>query len=123
LTTTPHSRILRWLANATLVYPLVSIGLMYGYWSLAWLEVGHKPIPFEDDLPIGGYGYGFMFVQLIVGRILLPMAICLNLAYAIKVRHSAAQAGIRALTLISFWLGWFMWILNDPHAVVEWFVD
>jgi hypothetical protein len=40
-----RSRFLACLANVSLVWPLVYLGLLYGEWYLAWLALGHAPAP------------------------------------------------------------------------------
>src|SRR6186997_1046256 len=38
-----------WLANATLFYPIFTIGAFYAHWFVAWYMLGHKPISMIDD--------------------------------------------------------------------------
>jgi hypothetical protein len=126
LTTTSHSRSLRFVANATLVYPLVSIGLIYGQLLL------ESAIFTREVIVAGEYTTGMWFVLFLrlplglfffVGALPIGvLSVIVNIAYLIKVKPSIAQAGIRMLTLVSVWLGWFAWLETNSH-VLEIFVD
>jgi hypothetical protein len=91
LTTTLHSRTLRWLANATLVYPLVSFGLIYGQWLL------ESAIFTREVIVAGEYTTGMWFVLFLrlplglfffVGALPIGiLSVIVNIAYLIKVKQ------------------------------------
>lgn len=121
-----HRKWLVWLANATLLYPVFTIGALYAHWFIAWRVLGHKPISMTDDPK---FIVGIEWIHAMVGIALLsllPMgvlALLSNAIYIVRERPSAPQAAIRACTLVSFWFGAFAWFQNDPHRVMDWWLD
>ena len=100
---------------------------MYGYWFVAWRLLGFTPLPYKDDLTYRFF-VSSQFVPILFLTIFAPLpvglvSVGLNIAYVLNDKPSASQAGFRALTFVSFWLGWFMWFVNDPHEVITWFFD
>jgi hypothetical protein len=100
---------------------------MYGYWLLACIVLGHKPISGNDD-PIGIAYIGWLANPIAILTLFTPLltgaaSIAVNILFIFEYKLSASQAGIRAISLVSFWFGWFAWIRNDPHGVLYWFFD
>jgi hypothetical protein len=125
----PAERRFSWLlllANATLAYPFLSAGLLYGCWIYAGQVLGHAPVAWLDDPgdTIGGYLYNFVSWVAIVP---IPFAFfgCLifNVNYVLKARSSAAQAGFRALTAAAIWLWFWSWVIRDPGEIHKWWMD
>jgi hypothetical protein len=118
--------LLRVVANVTLAYPFLAAGLLYGCWLHAWQILGHKPVAWIDD-PAETLGYGLYLPGLwlaIVGMLpaFITSAIS-NIAYVLKGRPSAVQAGIRAFTAVGIWLWFWNWVYRDPNEVFKWWMD
>lgn len=118
------------VANATLVFPFVAMGSIYGCWLLAGRILGHTPVVSIDDpaetLSAGGAGWLVLPIVWLVMVPILPVfitSVLSNIAYVVKRRPSAAQAGIRVLTAASIWLSFWIWVYNDPNRVMEWWID
>ena len=125
--TNATSKTLTFFANATLIYPLIFLGLLYGEWFLAWYMLGHPPSPYGDNDPAQIDGAGWMWPITGIAFIgLMPAsigAVICTIAFVMKNRPSAAQVGIRLLTLVSFWLGMHTHLMSDPYKVIYWWLD
>jgi hypothetical protein len=123
---TRRRRLIHFLADATVIYPCLTICLLYIEWLLSWYMLGHRPEWSNDDptlIPGASWMYpinGFAIMGLLPWLI---AAIALNLAHIIRNRPSAPQACIRVCTLVSIWLGCLVWIMRDPHGIIEWWLD
>ena len=121
-------RWLRRIANATLAYPIVVVGLWYGEWFAAWFVLGRQPIPWEDDpyymVGVAGWIYYITFVALIGILPVGPAAIFSNLMHIALNRPTAVQAGIRLQTLVALWLGMWVLVFTDPYyPILKWWID
>src|SRR5262245_22445840 len=117
-----NGKVLRYVANATMVYPLVVMGLLYGEYYLAWHFLGHQPLTNGDDSPwdIVGWLHLFNWNFGVIGvNLMLPLSLASNIAYVIVQRPSAVQASIRLWTLASFWLASFV---CPTKSMNEWFL-
>lgn len=122
-----QSWLLAFFAHATLVYPLIVLGLFYGEWFLAWHALGHKPSPWGDDDPnfISGSSWMHPITALALLGI-MPVgciAIVVNVAYVVRNRLSACQVAIRLQTLVGLWLGMIASLWWEPWGVGTWWFD
>jgi hypothetical protein len=119
-------RLMRVLADATLIYPLIAVGMLYVQWILSWYMLGHKPIPLTDDPK---YINGASWMHLITTVALLGVipagfsALAFNIAHICRQRSSAAQVSIRLCTLAGLWLGMFVTLARDSDSIMEWWMD
>jgi hypothetical protein len=122
-----RSGLMRLVANATLAYPLLFIGLLYGEYYLSWHYLGHPPLTNGNDDPACIDGSSWMYPLVAIALIGLypttPIALLSNIAYIVYYRPSAVQASIRLYTLVGFWLGVFVLIYRDPQKVMVWWLD
>ena len=122
-----NSRALRVVANATMLYPLLVVGLMYCEWLLACRVLGRQPVPMDDDPKfIDGSSWmhditGFALVSVVP---LAGAALCANIIHIILNRPSAVQAGIRLQTMLAVWLGaYYLSTTQSFGQIVEWWFD
>jgi hypothetical protein len=119
-------RLLQFLANFTVVYPLVVISSVHGQWFLSWFMLGHRPV-WSDDDPAFISGASWMHLVttvVLLGIVPVACAACIfNVAYIYQQRPSAAQASIRLYSLLGFWMGMIAWLIRDPHGIMEWWLD
>jgi hypothetical protein len=119
-------RLLRFLADATLLYPFFVVGSLYGQWLLSWHMLGHMPIYMTDDPK---YISGASWMHLVTAIALLGImpvacaALACNCAHICRDRSSAAQASFRVCSLVGLWLGMVITIVRDPHGILEWWLD
>jgi hypothetical protein len=122
-----RSRLLAILAHATLAYPLIVLGLLYGQWLVAWIALGHKPSLWGNDDPkfitVSSWMHPVTAIALLA---MLPLgftAIVSNIVYILKYRLSSCQATIRLHVLLGLWLGTLVSLFQDPHGIVQWWID
>ena len=118
---------LRYMANFTLAYPIVVVGLLYADWFLSWYNIGHKPSIWGDDDPYYDCGTKWLYVTTYFALVgILPvgcLSVISNIAHVFCNRLSAAQASIRLFTLSSLWLGMICWFMSDGHQIMVWWMD
>ncbi len=118
----------RWMtvfANASLFFPLVVLGLLYGEWLLGWAMLGHPPQPSLDDpKSINGSSWlhGFAGIALMSALPASWMAAGFNL-YLIAGRPGLKRSVLRVAMLLILWLGMFALIHYDPWLVLDWWLD
>jgi hypothetical protein len=119
-------RLLRFLADATLLYPVMVLGSLYGQWLLSWYILGHKPIYMTDDPKyISGANWMYWVTAIALSGI-MPItcaALACNTAHVCRHRSSAAQVSIRVFTFVGLWLGLLVTIVRDPHGIMAWWLD
>jgi hypothetical protein len=119
-------RLLAFIANATMVFPLVFLVLLYGEWFLGWLVLGHPPRPSIDDpkdIPVASSVH---WVTLIALMGLLPIglgAVCWNLWFVIAAKLGSARILGRMLAVVALFGGTITLIRLDPGRVVYWWFD
>ncbi|HJQ81211.1 MAG TPA: hypothetical protein VJ828_14720 [Lacipirellulaceae bacterium] len=119
-------RLLRFLADVSLLYPCIVVFLLYSQWILSWYMLGHRPEWSTDDPKYINGASWMHLINLIVLVGILPIifgAVAFNVMHILRNRTSAAQASIRIATLVSLWLGLLIWMNRDPHGIIEWWLD
>ena len=119
------SRLLTFLANLTLLYPLFFLLCLYGQWYLSWFILGHQPIPSLDDPKyIQGASWMHPFTLLALMGLLPALigALTLNSLHItlndVPLKRIAMRVGLG----IGLWAALFL-IRWDPQPVVEWWMD
>jgi hypothetical protein len=114
------------LANLTLAYPLIVVSLVHAQWFLSWFMLGHRPVSSDDD-PKYIVGASWMHIVNMLALLGIGPVACaafiFNVAHIYQHRPSAAQASIRLYSLLGLWMGMVVWLMRDPHGVIEWWLD
>lgn len=119
------SRLVSRLAHCTLLYPLITLGALYGEWLSAWLALGRMPVTFMDDpkYVLGGVLHLFTAIVLLgVSPAALAGAV-LNLMWVIDYRRFALVGAARLLLFWTTWPALFVILKWDPLTVGKWWLD
>lgn len=121
-----HSRFLPWLANATIVFPLFTIGGVYCEWLQAWYMLGHQPewsTNDPTDIP-GSRRLHILTTIMVLGDLpFFVAAIASNAVYIAERRPSISRAFVRLTCLVSFWFGTYSFACLDPYGIINWWLD
>jgi hypothetical protein len=120
------SRTLTFFANATLIYPLIFLGLLYSEWLLAWYLLGHLPSALGDNDPAqipGDWMYPFTALAFIGHLPAGLVGICCNVIYVSKNDSSTDSIVARSLVFVCLWLGTYLIVIVDPFQVWTWWLD
>jgi len=119
-------------ALALRVYPFLMAGWLYAGWLVAWIVLGHEPVPYVDDPK--GLGLPVMVPLTAHGILMLaaPVALPAGLGFAPYRAAKAARRRGRSktaavvttlLTVAGAWALTFWLYRSDPQRVVDWWMD
>lgn len=120
------AHLLRFLADATIVYPLTIPALMHAQWLQYCWRLGHRPrlwidesgslnVPVDLDPAIGQLGDWVPHVAV--------AGLMLNLTYIVVARQFDRRLVRRIVAIAACWIGTFAILLLDPLRVREWWLD
>jgi hypothetical protein len=113
------------LAHLTLIYPLITLGALYGEWMLAWLVLGHRPVPWMNDPKdiLGGFAH---LLTMIVFLGALPAALggaVVNLIWVVDYKGAPIIGVTRLLLFWTLWLALLVILKWDPLTIGKWWID
>lgn len=123
-------RLLLW-SVALSCYPVISIGLYYLTWLVAWIDIGHRPRPWLDDPNYCGptvQVFSWISAVLLLG---VPFALITALvlgAFAVRSERSRLKTDIvhyvvTFLLPLTLFLACSILFVTDPFAVMDWISD
>jgi hypothetical protein len=119
-------RLLTYLANGLVVFPLLPILSLYGQWLLSWWILGHPPQPWVDNpkhIDGASWMHPITATALMLSLPAAAAALAFNITYVIVVRDAWRRAAVRALVLFVAWAGTYLLLSLDPGRVMFWWVD
>lgn len=111
-------------ATASALFPLVFAIAFYGEYLLAWLQLGHAPLPSLND-PKGIHPWLHIVVSVLF--LCLPGALLVSLMTSIGVILLKLETTVRHAARVGATLA--LWVLlctllrSDPWRVVDWWMD
>ena len=114
------------LATASALLPLVFAIALYGEYLLAWLQLGHAPLPSLDD-PRGIPGHSVLHTAVAILFLCLPAALLMSLITSIGSillkLETASRRAVRMGATLALWVLLSALLRSDPLGVVYWWMD
>jgi len=117
-----------WLAfwaNATIVYPLFIVALLYFVWLPARAELGRSPRPMVDSVrnATSMGGLLILYFGLVTGPIVALGSLFANIAHIVTARMSFERATVQLIVMLSIWIGAAMLLYWDPFQALACLMD
>jgi hypothetical protein len=119
----------RWLdvlANAPALYPLLVCASLYGFWCMAWWQLGHPPRPSLDDpKDVAGTAWLHELSELLLAGVLpgFLALVVVQVARVLRDHRQPWRAVGRAAVGCAGWVGAVGLLATDPGNVLLWFFD
>jgi hypothetical protein len=104
--------------------PVLWLALIYLTWAITWCELGHQPIPGNDDLRhISAFvsALGGVAAMIFFG---LPFAFFVGIiSLMLTVDAPVRKLKLAGVAFVAIWLAVGVWSAADPGQAIEWFFD
>lgn len=118
------SRLMLIVAKCSAIGPLVSVALFHVARVVAWIELGHWPLPMRDDPKYIGPATDVACTIAGLGCYLMPLSMLAVLGLVSTLASGRVRGGRRMLLIIfGGWIGAILLFWCASENTIEWFMD